>query len=99
MNTARITQLLTIGQMVLDLHTARNAVKSAKDAYHLRLSQSGEDFDGLDPRKPEHAAAIKFTKTEFASYRDAKRVALNLQRRIDNACRKATMLGLEAQQR
>ena len=98
MNTARITQLLTIGQMALDLHTVRKAVKSAKDAYHLRLSQSGEDFDGLDPRKPEHVAAIEFSKTEFAAYLDAKRVAFNLQRRIDNACRKAAMLGLKVDQ-
>jgi len=38
--------------------------------------------------------AIEFTKTEFAAYLDAKRVAFNSQRRLDNACRKAGMLGL-----
>jgi hypothetical protein len=94
-NTTQITQLLNIAQLAIDLHTARNATKSAKEAYHLRLAESGEDFDGLDPRKPEHAAAIKFTKTEFAAYLNAKRVAFNVQRRLDNACRKAGMLGLE----
>ena len=91
MNTKQITQLLNIGQLAMDLHKARFVAKSAKDAYHLRLFQSGEDFDGLDPRKPEHAAAIKFSKTEFAAYLDAKRLAFNLQRRLDNACRKADL--------
>lgn len=88
MNTAHITKLLAVGQLATELHTLKWSARHAKDAYHEKLNDSGEDFDGLDPRNPDFAEAIEFTKDEYKAHLAAKRAVYNMQRRLDNACRK-----------
>ena len=94
MNTAQITQLLNIGQLAIDLHNEKNAANHVKDAYHRRLWESGEEFDGLKPDDDAYAEVIEFSKDEYKAYQAAKRRVYNIQRRMNNACRKAAMLGL-----
>lgn len=88
MNTARIIQLLTIGQLAADLHNLKNEARHTKDAYLDKLEESGEDFSGLDPCNTEYAGVVKFTQDEYKAHLAAKRRVYNLQRRLDNACRK-----------
>ena len=88
MNAARVTQLIAIGQLATELHALKCAARHTKDAYHDKLDESGEEFDGLDPRNPDFAEAIKFTKDEYKAHQAAKRAVYNMQRRLDNACRK-----------
>ena len=95
MNTTQITQLLNIAQLAIDLHNEKNAANTVRDIYHCKLSKSGEEFDGLKPDDDAYAEVIEFTKDEYKAHQAAKRRVYNLQRRLDNACRKAAMLGLE----
>ena len=94
MNTAQITQLLAIGQLAIDLHNEKNAANQVKEVYHRRLRDSGEEFDGLNPDKEGYEEVLEFSKVEYEAYQAAKRRVYNIQRRLDNACRKAAMLGL-----
>lgn len=87
-SAARITQLLAIGQLAAELHGLKSAARHAKDAYHDKLDKSNMEFDGLDPRNPDFAEAIEFTKTEYKAHQSAKRKVYNMQRRLDSACRK-----------
>lgn len=88
MNTARITQLLTIGQLAIDLHNLKNEARRAKDAYHEVLRESDMDFRHMDPREEMFADVIEFTKDEYKAHLAARRTAYNAQRRLDTACRK-----------
>ena len=92
MNTAQITQLMTIAQLAIDLHKARNATAPAKDAYYAVLREfqveQGDPSCRLDPRDEDCAEIIEFSKDAFKSYQAAKRKVYNAQRRLDNACRK-----------
>lgn len=90
MNATRIAQLMTIAQLAIDLHKARNATAPAKDAYYavLREFGQGETTGRLDPRDENCAEIIAYSKDAFKAYQAAKRAAYNLQRRLDNACRK-----------
>jgi len=92
MNTAHIAQLLTVAQLAIDLHKARNAVRNAKHAYYEVLEahqeEHGQITDRLDPNRPDHYAILSASGCEYAIYQAAKRTAYNIQRRLANACRK-----------
>ena len=94
MNIKPVTQFLTIGQLAIDLHNEKNAANNVKDAYHRKLKESGEQFDGLKPDDDTYAEVIEFTKDEFKAYQAAKRRVYNVQRRLDNACRNAAVLAV-----
>ncbi|SIR43412.1 hypothetical protein SAMN05880566_112197 [Janthinobacterium sp. TND4EL3] len=83
-----LVELLTIGQLAMDLHQATNIARAAKDAYHkaIRDFECGEgriDFNG--PGGEEMKAE---TATEYAAHLAAKRASSNIKRRLQNACRK-----------
>ena len=86
---AHINQMMTIAQLAIDLHKIRNAASHTKEIYRAALKDSGEDFDGLDPRDDSCASIIEFTKDEYKAHLAAKRKVYNAQRRLDNACVKA----------
>ena len=94
MNTAQITQLLNIAQLAIDLHNEKNAANIVRDIYRRKLKESGEEFDGLKPGNDDYAEVIEFTKGEYKAHQAAKRRVYNIQRRLDNACRKVAMLGV-----
>ena len=92
MSAAQITQLLNIAKLAIDLHNEKNAANRVRDAYHLKLWESGEEFEGLKPDDDAFAEVIEFSKDEYKAYQAAKRRVYNVQRRLDNACRKAATL-------
>lgn len=104
LDIAKITAMLAIGQLSIDLRAAELAADSAKWAYHVAWHQfelDGEvgDPDGEDrsvapdervrPGHPRWSDAQEATATQFSAYQAAKRAAYNVKRRWQNACRKA----------
>lgn len=93
METKKITALLAIGQLALDLHAANTAVRSTKASYHEAIDRfeekNGRVTGGINPRGAQYAAVIAATATEYAAYQAAKRFAYNVQRRLSNACRRS----------
>lgn len=87
------TSLLAIGQFALDLHAANNVVRRVKDLYYeairLHEAKEGRVSGGINQRDPKYAAVIAATASEYAGYQAAKRTAYNIQRRLDNACRRS----------
>ena len=98
MNITQITQLLNIAQLAIDLHKARNATVPAKDAYYAVLREfqweNGGQDERLDPQNENCAEIIAYSQDAFKAYQAAKRRVYNAQRRLDNACRKAAVLGV-----
>lgn len=91
--TLQITALIAAGEVAVELFRAEQIIKVAKARYHAKIDQfeakHGRVDSRIDPRKPEHAKVIKYTKAEFEAYLDAKRKACNVRRRLENASRKA----------
>ena len=99
MNTARITALLTIGQLSIDLFAAERVTDAAKRDYHKawRTFECGatEDYcedseDRITAGRPRWDEAIAATRAEYIAYQAAKRAAYNVKRRLANACRRAS---------
>ncbi len=92
MTLIEITVRLTVGQLALDLHHANNIVKSLRSEYLGKLHAYEEEHGDLVGRltfdHPDHAGAIAATKDEYAAYKQAKRAAYNIKRRLDGACRR-----------
>ncbi|MDO8772173.1 MAG: hypothetical protein Q7K57_26420 [Burkholderiaceae bacterium] len=91
--TAKITQLLHIGTLAIDLHKEKSTANSVRDIYRRKLKESGQEFDGLKPDDDAYTEIIEFTKGEYKAYQAAKRRVYNAQRRLDNACHKAALPG------
>ena len=83
-----ISALLNIAHIAIELVQAQNAIVSAKAAYYDRLGEFDDREGSIDPRCPESAAIIEFSKDAFAAYKAAKRKAYNTQRRLHTACKK-----------
>ena len=89
---ARLIAQAKIGELALAHHQAVRAANSAKHDYHDAI----RDFEGekycyeerTHPGEPGWDALTEATATEFAAYRAAQRVAYNIKRRLENACRK-----------
>lgn len=86
LSLAQVASLLAIGQLALEHQRATAAANAAKNAYHevIRDYESGEtriDFNG--PGSEELKAE---TAVEFAAYQAAKRLAHNINRRLQRAC-------------
>ena len=92
MTLNEITKRLAIGQLALDLHHANNLAKVLRNEYWDKLHEYEEEHGDLVGRltfdHPDHAGAIAATKDEYAAYKQAKRTAYNIKRRLDNACRR-----------
>lgn len=85
---ARLIALASIGELAMAHHRASNAAATAKHQYHdaIRDYECGDErinINGPDGEELKAATAI-----EYAAYLAAKRVAYNIKRRLDNACRK-----------
>lgn len=98
MSKSHLSQLLVIGELALDLHNAKNAVRNAKHAYHDDIreyeEENGRDYEHLDPDDEQQAGVFAYCKDAFDAYKARKRFAFNIQRRLDNACRKLAVHGL-----
>jgi hypothetical protein len=93
-SVARLIALITIGELTLAHHHASSAANTAKRHYHEAIAKHESQFDEqpyvrIDPRDPECAPVIAASKKQFDAYQAAKRIAYNIKRRLDNACRKA----------
>ena len=90
MTLNEITKRLTIGQLALDLHYANNITKALQSEYWDKLHSYEEEHGDLIGRltfdHPDHAGAIAATKDEYAAYKQAKREAYNIKRRLYYAC-------------
>lgn len=93
MKSKKITSLLSIGQLALELHAANNEASWAKVLYHEAIDRheekNGRIAGSINPREPQYAAVIAATKVEYEAYQAAKRVAYNIKRRLENACRRS----------
>lgn len=92
-SVGKLTALIAAGEVAVELFRAEQITKVAKARYHDKIDQfeakHGRAASRIDPRKPEHAKVIKYTKAEYAAYLDAKRQAGNVRRRLETASRKA----------
>lgn len=96
MNATMMVQLLSVGQLSVEHWRARQAMENARHAYHQKIREfermHGSLRTRIDPTKPEFAAVIGFTKERFDALQNAKRAANNINRRMQNACRKMARL-------
>lgn len=91
-SVARLIALANIGELAMAHHRAVSAANAAKHLYHEAI----RDFEGetycyeerTRPGEPGWHELQIATAAEFAAYRAAQRVAYNIKRRLDNACRK-----------
>ena len=92
-SSKKISEMLNIAQIGVELVQAQNAAMHAKMAYYDRLRA----FDSpdhvregrIDPRYPESAEIIAFSKDAFSFYKAAKRKVYNANRRLRTACMRA----------
>lgn len=95
-SASQIAALIATGELAVSLVRAEHAAKMAKHNYYSRIhcfeESHGRADSRIDPRKPEHAKVIKFTKVSFEAYQEAKRKVYNIRRRLNNAARKAGAL-------
>lgn len=94
MGTKKITSLLAIGQLALDLHTANNAANSAKREYQEKCNEFERNVRTLphghiDKWDPRNWDFIDFTLIEYNAYQKARHAAYNIKRRLGNACRRS----------
>lgn len=87
-------KLLTVGDLAMAHRRAVLDANSAKHDYHEAIqAYEGSEYD-YDSRirvgGPGWDELQTATATEFAAYRAALRIAYNIKRRLDNACRKST---------
>lgn len=90
MNLDRMIALAQIGELAVQLHQAQNKISAARYRYHEKLRTEGFDKKP-DPRAPEDSEsheAVEATKHEYAVLKDSQRVAYNIKRRLQTACRK-----------
>ncbi len=97
MNTPKITALLSIAQLAIELHNAKNTAKSAQHDYHEKLDAFERDVrtlphERVDKLDPNNADFIDFTMMEYHARRKARCVAYNIKRWLDTACRKSHSL-------
>ena len=92
----KITLLLQIGKLAIDLDNEKKVSNIVKNAYRCKLKKSGKDFKSLMLDDDAYTYVIKFTQHEFKAYQAAKRKVYNAQRRLDSACRKAALTGVLA---
>lgn len=85
----QVNALLHIAQIAMELVQAQNVIASTKAAYYDRLGEFDDREGSIDPRCPESAAIIEFSKDAFAAYKAAKRKAYNVTRRLRTACMRA----------
>jgi hypothetical protein len=87
------TSLPAIGQLALNLYAANNAARWAKDLYYeairLHEAEEGSVTGSINPREPQYAAVIAATASEYEALQASKRVAYNIKRRLENACRRS----------
>ena len=92
MNTQKITSLLSIGQLAIDIYLAEAVVALKKADYYDRLHEFNvENPDQrmvkLDPRDEQCSEIIEFSKAKYAAVKAAKRKVYNIKRRINVAIR------------
>ena len=102
MNTQKITSLLSIGQLAVDMHCAERWVQLCKDAYHDKIREVDDtpkedrDKGWLSPYSEECAETIELTKGEYAAVKAAKRKVYNIKRRINTAIRNSGLGSADA---
>jgi hypothetical protein len=99
MNTQKLTSLIFIGQLAVDVRNAELQVNHLKFEYHEKIRA----FDGLapgeiremklDPRNEACAEIIAYTRAEYAAVKAAKRKVYNIKRRMDTAIRNSYAVG------
>lgn len=97
MDIQKITTLLPIAQLAIDLHIATNAAKNAQQNYFERINEFERNFRTLprgriDKWDANNSDFIDFTMMEYHAHRKARAVAYNIKRRLDTACRKSLSL-------
>lgn len=92
-SVAKLIALIAAGELAVELFQAEHAAKIAKILYHEKIDEfeevHGRADSRIDPRKPEHAKLIKFSKASYDTYLAAKRKVYNVRRRLECASRKA----------
>jgi hypothetical protein len=92
-SASQIALLIEIAALAMQDFNTQLAVNEAKYLYLERLSKfeakHGRIDGRLDPRNPEHAGIVAFTKSRYDDYQRSKKSAYNARRRLVNACRRA----------
>lgn len=88
--TKQIIQLLTVGDLTMDLWRAEDASENARDAYRRDIeryeAEHGRLGKFLRAHDPEHAAARDFTAAKYQALQLAKRRVYAIKVRIRKAC-------------
>jgi len=91
MSTDNIIKLISIGELALNHWIAQVDAKHAKREYHEAIlkheGRHGRDYDRIDPDNQSCYGVIRATAGKYAAYLDARRIARNIARRLDTACR------------
>jgi hypothetical protein len=99
MITHQIVQLVTVGQLAMDLWRAQEGVANAEGAYHAAIDQYEAQHGRLDRliRKddPAHAAVREFTAPKYKALQQAKRRVYALKVRMRSACAKMARMTAE----
>lgn len=93
MNANKIIALITAGQLAVDAHKAEWAAKVMYGEYTDKIREYEDQWGDLQCKinrfDDEFEHVRQFTQDAFEAHRAAKRVAYNIKRRLENACRKA----------
>lgn len=89
MNIESLAAIINIGELALQHHKALHEVDWARIVYHDKLREGG--FECRPDRYAEHGTeaheAVEYTKQEFAELKSRQRIAYNIKRRLQTACR------------
>lgn len=92
MSTEQLVQLVTIGELAMDLWRAQDAAVNSEHAYHLAIRAYEREHGQLNKRinadDPEHAAVREFTAPKYKQLQQAKRRVYALKTRMAKACAK-----------
>lgn len=99
MSTAQLLQLVTVGDLAMELWRAQEKVENTKAVYHRSIEDYEAQHGRLDklirPSDPEHAAVREFTAPKYKALQQAKRRVYALKVRLAKACAKMARLTAE----
>ncbi|NML61800.1 hypothetical protein HHL21_12055 [Massilia sp. RP-1-19] len=99
---AAVTPYVSASQIGLLIEVAVLAIQDSQQQAKIKIARwtyldALNDFEAqhgriegrLDPRNPDHADILAATEKQYAASEREKRIAYNLRRRLQTACRKA----------
>jgi hypothetical protein len=93
LDISRLQALLVVAEVSISMIAAENVARAARSDYEDEIRKyerlHGRLGCGINPSKPEHGAAIKYTAEAYERYCLARRQIYNAKRRLLTAVRRA----------